>query len=218
MPKMSDLQQAAHAQTPTMSSSENPKWSSLQVLSQINLTYILTQNAESIIMVDMHAAHERVIFESLMRDWKAKKTEIQSLLIPMTIDLTEEAVISMRPFLKELTAFGLEMEEMGPSVLAVRAIPSIIKEDSLIHAVKRMADEIEERGDSFSLEKAMSEVFASMSCHSAIRAGQPQSVEQMKSLLQQMDQFPLSSFCPHGRPVFVEMSFGELERRFGRIV
>ena len=207
-----------NVQAPVTPTVENPKWSNLQVLSQANHTYILTQNAGALVLVDQHAAHERVIYESLMRDWKAKKTEVQSLLIPMTLDLTEEAVISLRPFLPEFAEFGLELEEMGPSVLAVRSIPSIIKEDSLVHAIRKMADEIEERGDSFSLEKAVSEVFASMACHSAIRAGQPQSIEQMKSLLQQMDEFPLSSFCPHGRPVFVEMSFDELERRFGRIV
>ena len=208
-PSVANLEVAADTQ---------PKWANLQVLSQANLTYILTQNAGALVLVDQHAAHERVIYESLMRDWKAKKTEVQSLLIPMTLDFAEEAVIALRPFLAEFAEFGLEMEEMGPSVLAVRSIPSIIKEDSLVYAIRKMADEIEERGDSFSLEKAVAEVFATMACHSAIRAGQAQSKEQMQSLLVQMDEFPLSSFCPHGRPVYVELSFEELERRFGRIV
>ena len=215
MPRMENLEAARDIEVENATA--NPSWTRLQVLGQTNHTYIITQSDTSMVLVDQHAAHERVIYETLMRDWKNKKTEVQDLLIPLTVDLSEEEVLSIKPFLSELAEFGLLMEEMGPSVLAVRSIPSIIKEDSLVHAIHKMAADILENGDSFRLEKAVSEVFATMACHSAIRAGQPQSIEQMQSLLKQMDEFPLSSFCPHGRPVFIEYGFNEIERRFGRI-
>jgi DNA mismatch repair protein MutL len=112
----------------------------------------------------------------------------------------------------------LEVDILGPQTLAVRSHPALIREEAVVTALRRMADEIERQGESFSLEKVMSEAFATMACHSAVRAGKPMSLAEMKSLLQQMDTYSLSSFCPHGRPVFVEIPFAELERRFGRIV
>lgn len=196
----------------------NPAWANLMVLGQANQTYILTQNERSLIMVDQHAAHERVLFETLMLDWKEKRIEVQSLLIPMTVEIEEPQMEAIRSKLSDLNEIGLDISEMGPSTLAVRSMPALIKEESLQAVIEKLVEEVEQYGESFSLEKAMSEVFASMACHSAIRAGQALSKTEMTGLLNQMDEFPMSSFCPHGRPVFFEMNFSEIDRRFGRIV
>jgi DNA mismatch repair protein MutL len=96
-------------------------------------------------------------------------------------------------------------------------MPSLLSEDAVVECLTEMAHDIAEHGQSFSLEKNIAHVFATLACHSAIRAGKALTLEEMRSLLIQMDQFPMSSFCPHGRPVSVEIAKNELDRRFGRI-
>ena len=113
---------------------------------------------------------------------------------------------------------GIELEKMGPDTLIISSQPEIISGKNLSQTLIETAKQIEEQGDSFALESMVGDLFASMACHSAIRAGQVLSCQEMKSLLEQMDEFKLSSFCPHGRPVFTEMAFSKLDREFGRIV
>lgn len=194
------------------------RWNDLQVIGQINHTYIMAQTAEAFYMVDQHAAHERVVFERLMHSFRAGKIEVQNLLLPMTFDFSAEEVEALHNCREAIEKMGLSLERMGPESIAVSAIPSMVSESSVSEALQKLAYEIIDNGDSLAWEKVVGDIFASMACHSVIRAGQSQSPEQMKSLLAQMDEFPLSSFCPHGRPVFVKRSFSEIEREFGRIV
>lgn len=192
-------------------------WSSLQVLGQANLTYIVCQKDDRLVYVDQHAAHERVVFESLMQAWKNKKFEIQDYLFPMAIDLSEEKVEALIYIQKQIAELGIEIERLGPSVLGVKAAPSLIKESAMPTLFEKMAHDLLEYGDSYAIEKKVSDLFATMACHSVVRAGQSLSHQQMKELLVSMDQFALSSFCPHGRPVSVDTTFVELEKLFGRI-
>ena len=117
-----------------------------------------------------------------------------------------------------MESLGIDIDEMGTDAIAVRSLPSFVKEKSLQYALEKMARQIEEKGGSVELKNMVGDIFASMACHSVVRAGQSLSLEEMKSLLEQMDEYPLSSFCPHGRPVFIEKSFSQIERDFGRIV
>ena len=197
---------------------ESAYWSRLQVLGQANLTYIISQSEKAIIFVDQHAAHERVVFEELMAGWKAGQMEIQSFLLPVTIALEAEYIDSLMEQSDSLASLGLTVEQLGPDSVGVQSAPAIIKDSAIAKTVVRLATEIYEKGGSFALEKCISDLFATMACHSVVRAGQALSIQQMKSLLAQMDRFPLSSFCPHGRPVYVEYPFHKLERDFGRIV
>jgi DNA mismatch repair protein MutL len=194
------------------------KWADLQVIGQINHTYIVAQNTESMYLVDQHAAHERVMFERLMSSFKSGKMDVQNLLLPLVFDLSAEEVEALHNQRESIERLGLSVERMGPESLAVQAIPSLISESSVSEALQKLAFEITQNADSMAIENAVGEIFATMACHSVIRAGQSQSVEQMKSLLVQMDEFPLSSFCPHGRPVYIKRRFSDLEREFGRIV
>lgn len=212
-----------HAQSapPQNSPSTMAYWSQLQVLGQANLTYILTQSQQGLVMVDQHAAHERVMFERLMRAWNGKgenKIDVQDFLFPLAIDLTADKVEALLKFAEDLKKLGVEIEALGPSTLGVRAAPPILKEKALARALELMAHEIVDHGGSFILEKKIGDIVATMACHSAIRAGQALSSEEMTALLNSMDEFPLSSFCPHGRPVSVDYSFYQLEKDFGRIV
>ncbi|MCB9026842.1 MAG: DNA mismatch repair endonuclease MutL [Bdellovibrionaceae bacterium] len=193
-------------------------WSSLQVLSQAALTYIICQSKESLIIVDQHAAHERVVYESLIESWLEGSLEIQSLLIPLIVRMDAEKLEAILNIKHELKKLGFDIEATGPESLAINNHPIILKEFAIEKALQFLGQELVDKGGSFALEKALRELAATMACHSVVRAGQALSTEEMKALLVSMDEYPLSSFCPHGRPVFVEIPFTKLEKDFGRIV
>lgn len=204
---------------PTESGETKTKyWSLLEVLGQANLTYIVTQTRDKIIFVDQHAAHERVVFEKLMAAWKGGQVDVQDFLFPLAIDMAPEKVEALLTVVNELTRLGIHVESLGPGTIGVKAAPLIIKESILSSVIDKMANEMVEQGGSYSLERVVGDICATMACHSVVRAGQALGIDQMRALLSDMDQFPLSSFCPHGRPVSVEYPFYKLEKDFGRIV
>jgi len=192
-------------------------WSSLQVLAQAHLTYIICQSDKALIFIDQHASHERILYEKLLKSWKTGEHEVQSQLIPFPLDLEEGQMEALLGLKQELIKLGVELEPLGPNSLAVSAAPLILKEKALQEALLFLARQRIETGDSFAFEKVVSDLCATLACHSAIRAGKSLNTEQMKELLVQMDEFPLSSFCPHGRPVFVDYPISRLEKNFGRI-
>lgn len=195
---------------------EKQKWENLQVLTQVDATYIVTQSNKSIIFIDQHAAHERVLFERLYQNWKNSKIISQNLLIPINLNFSTEKNQLLFNYKKDLEKLGVFLEKIEGKI-AVTAVPQFIKESSILEAFTVMLEELEEQSDSFVLEQKISHIFATMACHSAIRAGKILNIEQMKDLLIQMDENQ-SSFCPHGRPVFVKYPFSKLEKDFGRIV
>jgi DNA mismatch repair protein MutL len=196
----------------------NKFWSQLQVLGQAHLTYILAENNATLYLIDQHAAHERIGYERLMNAWRTGQIEVQNLLLPLTIQMEPEFVEGLVAQADGLAKIGIELESMGYEAIAVRSMPAGISEKAIASSLKDLAREISEKGGGFALERKVSDLCATMACHSVVRAGQALSIEQMQSLLAQMDEFPLSSFCPHGRPVSVEYPFTKLERDFGRIV
>lgn len=205
--------------------SENPldprapsRWSQLKVVGQVGLTYIVCEERDKLVLIDQHAAHERVAYERLMRAWKEGGIETQPLLIPMLLDFEPEAVEVLLQSADELNKVGLQIESIGPRTLAIGSVPALLKESAVQDGLREFAERSLERGGSFAIEHKFGDVFARMACHSVVRAGQVLTHEQMVSLLEQMDEFPLSSFCPHGRPVSVEYPFQRLERDFGRTV
>lgn len=198
-------------------------WSRLEVLGQAALTYIVCQDGDRLVFVDQHAAHERVAYEKLMRAWKkktAKDSEIESqaLLLPLVVEMELEFVEALATQVQDLERMGLSLEVVGPRAVAARSIPVLLKESAIEGSLKELAQAVLDRGGGEVFEDKIGDVFARMACHSVVRAGQALSNEQMRALLLQMDEFPLSSFCPHGRPVSVEYPFARLERDFGRTV
>ena len=192
-------------------------WSSLQIVGQVNLTYIVCQKEDRIVFVDQHAAHERVVYEKLMHSWKNGNFEIQNYLFPLTIDLSAEKVEILLDKRDQLSKLGFEVEHLGPEVIGIKSAPILIKDSSLPVVFDKMAIDLLSNGGSFAVEKKISDLFATMACHSVVRAGQSLSLLEMQELLKSMDQYSLSSFCPHGRPVSVDKLFSEMERLFGRI-
>lgn len=196
----------------------NTYWSNLEILGQAALTYIVCQARDRIVFVDQHAAHERVVFEKLMRSWRGGQIDIQEYLFPLAVDLSVEKVEALKLVFEEMKRLGVHLEELGPSTVGVKAAPNIIKENVFQATLEKVAHEVLEHGGSRGMEKVVADICATMACHSVVRAGQALSIEQMRNLLLEMDEFPLSSFCPHGRPVSVDYPFYKLEKDFGRIV
>lgn len=199
-------------------SSSRAMWSSLEIIGQSHLTYIIAQKEGAILFIDQHAAHERVMFEKLMSHYKSHQVEVQNFLLPPVVKLSEDVVAEMLKYQNELESLGLYIDQIGPEEIAVRGAPAMVKPESLPPMLEKLAHEYLEKGGSFHFENTVAHMVATMACHSAIRAGQALSLSEMRALLVQMDEFPLSSFCPHGRPVYVEYPLRKLERDFGRIV
>lgn len=218
--RLEDIQRAA-ASREEVAVVETPAtgyWSRLAVVGQVGLTYIVAQDESKMILVDQHAAHERVAFERLMQTWNGGKTDVQEFLFPLALDLTAAQVEAVLVFEKDLSRLGVRVERLGPSTLGIKSAPAFVKDSVFAQMMEKMAEEIIDKGGSFQFEKKVVDICATMACHSVVRAGQSLSLEQMKSLLVQMDEFPLSSHCPHGRPVSIEWGFDKLEKDFGRRV
>lgn len=191
-------------------------WSQLQIIGQSHLTYLITQSRDQLVIVDQHAAHERVLFETIMQGWKDGKMDRQDLLFPLSVDLGADKVEALLTIKQDFEKLGLKIEPLGPSTIGISSIPAMVKESSLPPILDRIATEMIELGGSFTFERKVSDLAATMACHSAIRAGQSLSVPEMASLLESMDEFSFSSFCPHGRPVSISKSLPDIEKEFGR--
>ncbi len=203
-------------QSVSTNSFEEPTWASLQVLGQTNLTYIIAQSSEAMFLIDQHAAHERVGYEKLLKAWQnSESMETQALLLPVQMDLPEEQLEALIEKQIELKKLGVEFEQTGPESIALTLLPAFLKEEAVIKALEIFAKEALVSGGSVAVEDAFKLLFATMSCHSVIRAGHAMALDEMKLLLSEMDKYR-SSYCPHGRPVYKKIPFTELDRDFGR--
>ena len=191
-------------------------WAQLQILGQAALTYVVTQSHEAIIFIDQHASHERVLFESLMLAYQGGKVTTQQLLLPQALSFSKASIEVLQEQQKNLEKLGIYLENTGPHQMAVVALPDFMKQKGLVEELKHFSEELLSMGGSSRIHQVTHDFCASMACHSAIRAGKALSTGEMQALLNEMDRFPLSSFCPHGRPVFVKHPFRKLEREFGR--
>lgn len=192
-------------------------WQQYQVVGQVDLTYIVCQNADKMVLVDQHAAHERVLFERILNQYRTGSIGIQKMLIPITMDLEIEQVELLLRHQEQLDKIGIQWEQTGPSSICILGMPTEIKENAVLKLIHQFINEAEAVSTSYVFENRVKDFVATLACHSAIRAGQSLSHSEMEKLLTDMDEYPLSSFCPHGRPVNLEFSFKYLEKEFGRI-
>ena len=193
-------------------------FSSLQVLAQAHKTYIITQSPASIVFIDQHAAHERILFEKLLQGMKQKAPPSQKNLIALSIKMDPAEVAAVFSMKESFLSLGIEIKNQKPDEIKVLSSPSFIKPAVVEKAIRDLAFKNIETGEPWTIEKVVSHIAATMACHSAIRAGQILSIKEMESLLEQMEEFCFSSFCPHGRPVFVEYPLLKLEKDFGRVL
>lgn len=181
---------------------------------QIHGTYIISQGADGMVIVDQHAAHERIVYEKL-------KTEMghitrQPLLIPEVVELDATTIEHLKNILHELVKFGLVLEPFGEKAILVREIPALLGEMNLQALLQDLWDEVKELGSPSSLQGRLAEILATCACHNSVRAGRKLSVDEMNALLRQMEQTTHSGQCNHGRPTYVELKRSDMEKLFGR--
>ncbi|WP_319530917.1 DNA mismatch repair endonuclease MutL [uncultured Cohaesibacter sp.] len=183
---------------------------------QIHENYIIAQTDDGLVIVDQHAAHERLVYEKLKASLAAKGIARQGLLIPHVVELEEEDVARLEEASEELEALGLSLDPFGPGAVAVRETPAILGKPNIDRLVRDIADDLAEWDKASRVEEKILHVAATMACHGSIRSGRRLRPEEMDALLREMEATPHSGQCNHGRPTYVELKLSDIERLFGR--
>jgi DNA mismatch repair protein MutL len=183
---------------------------------QLHETYIVAQTDEGVVIVDQHAAHERLLHEKLKHQLEAEGVKRQSLLLPEVVEVGEDGARRLAQRAPELADMGLVLEPFGLGAVVVRETPALLGEADVQGLVRDLADELAEMGDHLSLREKVEEVCGTLACHTSVRAGRRLTVEEMNALLRQMEATPHSGQCNHGRPTYVELKLADIERLFGR--
>lgn len=183
---------------------------------QIANTYIVAETQDALILVDQHAAHERLTLERMKAALATGTVAAQALLLPETVELDPPAAESLLARAAELAELGLEIESFGPSAILVRATPALLGRTDARALVTDLAAELADMGTTHSLRDRLDSVAGTMACHGSVRAGRALSVPEMNALLRQMEITPHSGQCNHGRPTFVRLALTDIEKLFGR--
>jgi DNA mismatch repair protein MutL len=183
---------------------------------QLHGTYILAETARGIVLVDQHAAHERLVYEKMKEALAARGVARQALLLPEVVELDEAAAARLAARAQELAEFGLVLELFGPGAVVVREVPALLPGIDVAALVRDLADELAEWGDALALKERIETVCGTLACHTSVRAGRRLSATEMDALLRQMEATPNSGQCNHGRPTYVALDLADIERLFGR--
>ncbi|NHB75827.1 DNA mismatch repair endonuclease MutL [Rhodobacter sp. M37P] len=183
---------------------------------QLHENYILAQTATGIVIVDQHAAHERLVYERLKRQLAETGIRSQPLLIPEIVDLSPTDAARLLDAAPDLAAVGLVIEPFGGSAVAIRETPAILGPVNGAALIRDILDELADQGDSNLVRAKIDAILSRMACHGSVRSGRQMRVEEMDALLREMEATPLSGQCNHGRPTYVELSLHDIERLFGR--
>jgi DNA mismatch repair protein MutL len=183
---------------------------------QLHETYIVAQTADGIVIVDQHAAHERLVYERMKRAMASGVVARQPLLIPEVVDLDRSEVERVTGRADELAELGLVVEAFGPDAVVVREVPAMLGGLDVRGLLRDLADDIAETGAAHSLKERLEEVAGTLACHTSVRAGRRLNAEEMNALLREMEATPHSGQCNHGRPTYVELKLADIERLFGR--
>ncbi len=183
---------------------------------QLHGTYILAETAAGIVLVDQHAAHERLVYERMKAALAAHGVARQSLLLPEIVELDAEGAARLAARTEELAEFGLVLEAFGPGAVIVREVPALVPGLDIRALVRDLADELAEWGEALALKERVEQVCGTLACHSSVRAGRKLSPAEMDALLRQMEVTPNSGQCNHGRPTYVTLALSDIERLFGR--
>jgi len=183
---------------------------------QLHETYVVAQTNDGIVIVDQHAAHERLVYERMKMAMAGEGVERQALLIPDIVDLGETDAARVLARAGELAELGLVIEPFGTGAVAVRETPALLGEMNIQSLLRDLADDISEYDEALSLKEKFEHVCGTMACHGSVRAGRRLNAAEMNALLRQMENTPHSGQCNHGRPTYVELKLADIERLFGR--
>ena len=183
---------------------------------QLHRTYILAETPTGIVLVDQHAAHERLVYERMKEALAAKGVARQALLLPEIVELDDTGAARLAARAAELAEFGLVLEPFGPGAVVVREVPALLPGLDVGALVRDLADELAEWGDTLALKERIETVCGTLACHTSVRAGRHLSPPEMDALLRQMEATPNSGQCNHGRPTYIALDLADIERLFGR--
>jgi DNA mismatch repair protein MutL len=183
---------------------------------QLHETYVVAQTADGIVIVDQHAAHERLVYERMKAALEAGGVARQPLLIPEVVELDPAEVTRVAARAEELAELGLVIEAFGPDAVMVRETPAMLGKLNVKALIRDLADDIAETGKALSLKERLEAVSGTLACHMSVRAGRRLTAEEMNALLREMEATPHSGQCNHGRPTYVELKLADIERLFGR--
>jgi DNA mismatch repair protein MutL len=182
---------------------------------QVHENYVIAQTDDGIVIVDQHAAHERLVYEKLKRQMAENGVASQALLVPEIVELGVDAT-RLLVLTDDLATLGLGIEPFGPGAIAVRETPAILGNVNAEALIKDILDELQDVGDSTALKARLDAILSRVACHGSIRSGRQMRAEEMNALLRDMEATPHSGQCNHGRPTYVELKLADIERLFGR--
>ncbi|TLP65896.1 DNA mismatch repair endonuclease MutL [Parasedimentitalea maritima] len=183
---------------------------------QVHENYIIAQTADGMVIVDQHAAHERLVYEKLKNQMAENGVAAQALLIPEIVELSDNDSAKLLEVADELAKFGLGIEPFGGGAVAVRETPAILGEVNAEAMIKDILDELDDQGSSQLVQAKVEAILSRVACHGSIRSGRRMRGEEMNALLREMEATPHSGQCNHGRPTYVELKLADIERLFGR--
>ncbi|MBP1472846.1 DNA mismatch repair endonuclease MutL [Frateuria sp. MAH-13] len=185
-------------------------------IAQLKSIYILAENAHGLVLVDMHAAHERITYEKLKAARACSNLRSQMLLVPLNLSMSAKEAAAAEEHAEALAAWGLELSRSGPSTVVVRRIPALLEGADVNQLVTDVLAELAQHGSSRRLQELENELLSTMACHGSVRAGRRLTLPEMNALLREMEATERSGQCNHGRPTWVQLSLGELDRLFLR--
>jgi DNA mismatch repair protein MutL len=183
---------------------------------QVHENYIIAQTETGIVIVDQHAAHERLVYERLKRQMAETGIAAQALLIPEIVELSPTDATRLLDHAEALARLGLSIEPFGGSAVAVRETSAILGPVNAENLIRDILDELADQGDSLLVQAKIEAVLSRMACHGSVRSGRQMRPEEMNALLREMEATPHSGQCNHGRPTYVELKLADIERLFGR--
>ena len=183
---------------------------------QLHATYVVAQTVDGIVIVDQHAAHERLVYERMKKALAEGGIKRQMLLIPEVVELEEGAVTRLAERAGEFEQLGLVLEAFGPGAVVVREVPALMGEADIQGLVRDLAEDLVEIGEALALEDKLGHICGTLACHGSVRAGRQLNADEMNALLREMEVTPHSGQCNHGRPTYVELKLSDIERLFGR--
>jgi DNA mismatch repair protein MutL len=185
-------------------------------IAQLKSIYILAENAHGLVLVDMHAAHERITYEKLKAGRACSNLRSQLMLVPLNLSVSAKEAAAAEEHAEALADWGLELSRSGPSTVVVRRIPALLEGADVSQLTIDVLAELAQHGSSRRLQELENELLSTMACHGSVRAGRRLTTPEMNALLREMETTERSGQCNHGRPTWVQLSLGELDRLFLR--
>ena len=185
-------------------------------VAQLHHTYIVSQTTQGLVIVDQHAAHERILYEKFKSAMASDGVPRQLLLLPEVVELTDAQAVRMMSRAGEWAQLGLVLEAFGEATILVREVPSLLGDTNISGLVQDLADDLSLYEDGLALADKLEAILSTMACHGSVRAGRVLNLHEMNALLRQMEATPFSGQCNHGRPTYVSLAKSDIEKLFGR--